>query len=476
MTATKRAILGPLTPQRPAPADQRAHARPLAVLAGIGLVVTAAALIGLAAPGVASAAYGGGGVVPFGDAPAVAGPGGVLGSVLTAMAVTPDGKGYWLAGADGGVFATGDAVFRGSLGAVSLSAPVVAMAGTPDGQGYWLAGLDGGVFAFGDAAYLGSMGGTRLTQPIVGMATTPTGQGYWLVGSDGGIFAFGDAGFWGSMGGKHLTAPVVGMAATPDGKGYWLVASDGGIFAFGDAGFWGSMGGRKIPDSVVGMAATPTGKGYWLAGSDGSVYSFGDAGRFGSTAGTRPLSPVTAIASTPDGGGYWLLQPDDWSYSFAAPSPYGLPASKTITAVAAGQVEGDPDISRGAFCNPYGPCEAWCALFATWVWRAAGIPIPSYPFTGSIDSWAGSHTRLLAPTALPAPGDAVLYGTGPESTASSVHTGIVSQVWPDGAIVTVEGDAGPAPTGQLSVIVNGPFLPADSNRENGFPVYAFAQP
>ena len=33
------------------------------------------------------------------------------------------------------------------------------------------------------------------------------------------------------------------------------------------------------------------------------------------------------------------------------------------------------------------------------------------------------------------------------------------QIWPDGAIVTVEGDAGPAPVGSLAVIVNGPYLP-----------------
>ena len=278
------------------------------------------------------------------------------------------------------------------------------------------------------------------------------------------------------MGGKHLNAPVSGMAATPSGDGYWLVAGDGGIFAFGDAGFWGSTGGRSIPDSIVGMAATPNGGGYWLAGWDGSIYYFGNAGRFGGTAATNPLSPVTAITATDDGGGYWLLEPDDWNYSFSGPSPYALGASSAISALAAGQVRGDPDIGQGSFCNPYGPCEAWCALFATWVWRSAGVPVPSYPFTGSIFDWAGSHSRLLPSSALPAPGDAVLYGTGPQTVATSVHTGIVAQVWPDGAIVTVEGDAGPAPTGELSVIVNGPFLPADSGAENGFPVYAFAQP
>ena len=69
------------------------------------------------------------------------------------------------------------------------------MTPTPDGKGYWLAGLDGGVFAFGDAAFYGSMGAHGLTQPIVCMASDPDGNGYWLVAADGGVFAFGDAAF-----------------------------------------------------------------------------------------------------------------------------------------------------------------------------------------------------------------------------------------------------------------------------------------
>ena len=81
------------------------------------------------------------------------------------------------------------------------------------GEGYWLVGADGGVFAFGDAAFYGSEGGKRLNASIVGMAATPDGGGYWLVGADGGVFAFGDAAFYGSEGGKRLNASIVGMAA-----------------------------------------------------------------------------------------------------------------------------------------------------------------------------------------------------------------------------------------------------------------------
>jgi hypothetical protein len=74
------------------------------------------------------------------------------------------------------------------------------------------------------------------------------------------------------------------------------------------------------------------------------------------------------------------------------------------------------------------------------------------------------------------PGDIVLYGTGPASVTTSLHAGLVVQTWPDGAIVTIEGDAGPAPNGSLAVVINGPYLPSSSITYNGVPVYAFAVP
>jgi 3D (Asp-Asp-Asp) domain-containing protein len=103
-----------------------------------------------------------------------------------------------------------------------LRAPIVGIAATPDGNGYWLVGADGGVFSFGDANFYGSAANTHLKAPIVGIAATPDGNGYWLVGADGGVFSFGDANFYGSAANTHLKAPIVGIAATPDGNGYWL--------------------------------------------------------------------------------------------------------------------------------------------------------------------------------------------------------------------------------------------------------------
>ncbi len=206
-------------------------------------------------------------------------------------------QGYFLAAADGGVFAFGAAVFRGSMGGQRLAAPVVGLAVDRAGSGYWLAGADGGVFAFG-APFDGSMGGHALAAPVVGMAASPDGGGYWLVAADGGVFAFGDAAFLGSMGGHALAAPVVGMAPMPQGGGYWLAAADGGVFAFGGAFFFGSKGGTSLGRPVVACAAGPGGGGYWLAGADGGVFPFGDGDFFGSMSGTPLRAPVVAEAST----------------------------------------------------------------------------------------------------------------------------------------------------------------------------------
>src|SRR4051812_33796236 len=80
--------------------------------------------------------------------------------------------------------------------------------------GYWLAAADGGVFAFGGAHFAGSMGGKALAKPIIGMAPSPTGNGYYLLGADGGIFNFGDAPYLGSMGGTRLNSPIAAMVST----------------------------------------------------------------------------------------------------------------------------------------------------------------------------------------------------------------------------------------------------------------------
>ena len=248
----------------------------------------------------------------------------------------PDARsapGYWLLGADGGVFSFGSAPFHGSTGGLQLNRPPVAMAAVPGASGYWLAAGDGGIFAFGDARFLGSTGDITLNQPIVGMASTSTGAGYWLVARDGGIFAFGDAHFLGSTGDIALNQPIVGMAATPTGSGYWLVARDGGIFAFGDARFLGSTGDIALNQPIAGMATVPKGTGYWLLAADGGIFTFGDAAYHGSPTGTGlcELPKAVGLAASATGRGYWVAAADGSVWPFGDASDHGSPKALGLT-------------------------------------------------------------------------------------------------------------------------------------------------
>ncbi len=257
------------------------------------------------------------------------GTGVVLNAPIVGMASTPDGGGYWLVGADGGVFSYGNAGFYGSTASRTLNAPIVGMASTPDGGGYWLVGADGGVFAFGDAGFYGSTASRTLNAPIVGMASTPDGGGYWLVGADGGVFAFGDAGFYGSATGMSPTSSIVGLASTPDSGGYWEAASNGAVFSFGDAPYAGRA--QATAGSVVGISAD--GPGYRLVASDGGVFDFGGATFYGSTAGQHLNRPMIGIAST--GDGYLTVASDGGVFAFGGAGFFGSLGGSTVGALSA---------------------------------------------------------------------------------------------------------------------------------------------
>jgi hypothetical protein len=82
------------------------------------------------------------------------------------------------------VFAFGNAPFEGSAGGLKLHAPVVGLAGTPDGRGYWMVGADGGVFTYGDAPFYGSPAGTS-NEAYIGMMVQPYATGYTVIGALG---------------------------------------------------------------------------------------------------------------------------------------------------------------------------------------------------------------------------------------------------------------------------------------------------
>jgi hypothetical protein len=111
----------------------------------------------------------------------------------------------------------------------------------------------------------------------------------------------------------------IGLATASSAAGaYRSVASDGGVFAFGSAGFAGSLGGTHLNAPIVGVAAAPSGSGYWLVASDGGVFAFGSAGFAGSLGGTHLNAPIVGVAAAPSGSGYWLVASDGGVFAFGS--------------------------------------------------------------------------------------------------------------------------------------------------------------
>jgi hypothetical protein len=269
--------------------------------------------------------------------PSFVAPGSPTGPPAPIAVPSPKPSGYWLAGADGGVFSFGVPFYGSFVGRLPSAQSVVGFASLPGGLGYGVitaAGVVDGTSRFqcfspgqvgepivagmvapgglgcyavtaggevlsaglGASTY-GSAAGVHLNKPVVGMAIAPLSNGYYLVASDGGVFTFGPgSAFRGSMGGSHLNKPVVGMAVDPETGGYWLVASDGGVFSF-SAPFYGSMGAEHLNSPIVGIAAAPDGQGYYLVAADGGVFTFGPGAHFIGSMGAAHLNePVVGIA------------------------------------------------------------------------------------------------------------------------------------------------------------------------------------
>ncbi|MGY9107521.1 MAG: hypothetical protein ACKVG0_13550, partial [Alphaproteobacteria bacterium] len=100
-----------------------------------------------------------------------------------------------------------------------LAREIVGLVPTPDGNGYWIVAADGGIFTYGGAPYQGSIpqlqqnGLGALAGDIVGMV--PYGNGYLLLGTDGGVFNFSDLLFEGSLGATVTNTDIVSITPLP---------------------------------------------------------------------------------------------------------------------------------------------------------------------------------------------------------------------------------------------------------------------
>lgn len=151
------------------------------------------------------------------------------------------------------------------------------------------------------------------------------------------------------------------------------------------------------------------------------------------------------------------------------------PADQRIVALAQSQL-GTGEHPPGSNCTVYGPCEEWCALFTTWVWRRAGVAIGSLGFSGAIYAWAAQRGRTHGPSATPRPGWAALFGSGPTDPGTSQHVAIVDSVLANGEVTFINGNFAGA------VTRTGPCLPARAQLtgaggcQEPAPIYGYAAP
>jgi Cellulase (glycosyl hydrolase family 5) len=241
-----------------------------------------------------------GGIFTFGAAQFHGSTGAIhLQRPVVGISPTSSDGGYWLVGTDGGVFSFGNANFYGSVPGIGLApagtgaprrlnAPIVGIVPTADQKGYFMVGADGGVFTFGDAKFEGScpgIGGCAGT--AVAVMPDASGQGYWIVTNVGDVYSFGDAVYHGGPGPQR--ALVTGAVRTPSGGGYLILFSNGAVFAYGNAVNRGAPVGPAVGPANPANAifTTSDGGGYWVATANGTVYNYGDAPNDGGLAGTH---------------------------------------------------------------------------------------------------------------------------------------------------------------------------------------------
>lgn len=114
-------------------------------------------------------------------------------------------------------------------------------------------------------------------------------------------------------------------------------------------------------------------------------------------------------------------------------------------------------------CQPYGPCEDWCALFTSWVWQKAGVKVPTMPGAAQWTSW-GQQMGTWHPNN-PQPGDVIEFG--------GEHVGIVESVAQNGEITIIAGNSG---GGDGAVIRHGPTSPSNWQTMGPGPVTGYTSP
>lgn len=148
------------------------------------------------------------------------------------------------------------------------------------------------------------------------------------------------------------------------------------------------------------------------------------------------LAVATALSGAAVTAGLAHDVADGARYAYAAPSRQAI--ANTANAEV-GNNEGNGG------CLKYGPCRTyeWCAMFAQWVWRTAGVsPVPDTWVARGVGAWGVDHglfkRRPAGQRGNPLPGDIVVYGE--PGRIEGGHVSIVYSVNADGSITTIDGN------------------------------------
>lgn len=159
-----------------------------------------------------------------------------------------------------------------------------------------------------------------------------------------------------------------------------------------------------------------------------------------------PSAPAQSAAATPATFAS-ALRAAGSSASPAAEAPAtSTPAGQAIVKLVRGEV-GQAEQPPGSNDSPriaqYRQATAgsgvgpWCAYFASWAARDAGVPLgdngQGFGSVADVYAWAQRAGKALPAGSTPAPGDLIVWG--------SRHIGIVESVDADGSIHTIEGNS-----------------------------------
>jgi hypothetical protein len=190
-----------------------------------------------------------------------------------ATATNPRG-GYYVLKGNGNVLAKN--------GAPSFGQPVYpfdvarSLAVMPDGRGYAVLDAWGGVHLFGSARALPP---TRFYWPgwdiARSIAITPDGRGYVVLDGWGGLHRAGDAP---RLGGAYFRGLDIArsVAITPDNRGVYVLDGWGGVHASGTAVYRGGPYWRGF-DIANAFALTADGRGYAILDGFGGIHVKGNA-------------------------------------------------------------------------------------------------------------------------------------------------------------------------------------------------------